>query len=543
LSAIDRLRDGSWMDGDRRSEGGIGLRELLDRYDLVDVQPTHIVVTEKMPLTASEAPGIQLATANRPTSVKSTGDQTPDLRELGTTGWTAYGQRRVEYLPEIRGIQGLRLYDQMRRGDARVRSTLRLVKTPVLSGRWYIEPASQSTRDQNVADFVWKNLTVWLTNLSWEELLTEALLMLDFGYYMFEKVFTTDDQGRVIWKKFAPRHPMDVYNWEFDKNGGPDRVVMSNPDNYGRPIEIPIRKLLVFSFDKEAGNLEGISILRSAYKHWFYQDNLYKIDAIQKERHGIGIPVVKLPPGFNSTDKALADEMGRNIRANEKAHVILPPGWELDFADLKGHPVDALASAQHHGQMIRANILADFIANSTTGGDAQDLFIKATRFVADIIKGVFNKYAIPQLVDYNWTRVGYPQLRVRRIGEATDWRILSFSLRNMAGAGILQPDDKLEDWLREEMDLPARDSSTTRIIDARFLLQGLPAGDAEESGVTGPAPDVMPADRLPSGALNPILPPGPAPVGPPRQSPGTPKGMRNQAGLPGSQAGTDKSGG
>src|SRR6202000_3063401 len=121
---------------------------------------------------------------------------------------------------------------------------------------------------------------------------------------------------------------------------------------YQQWVNIPINKLLVFSFDKEAGNIEGISLLRSAYKHWYYKDTLYKIDAIQKERHGIGVPVIQMPPGWKKADKDLAEKIGRNLRTNEKAHIVLPPMWNILFAKLEGQPVDCLPSIEHHNQMI-----------------------------------------------------------------------------------------------------------------------------------------------------------------------------------------------
>lgn len=476
MALWDRFRSSATLLKEPTPEYDITMEEALERYDLVDVQPTHVVMTERMPL--------QLAQGRRPTAVQRDVSQQPDMTELGSTGTSAYGYYRHEYVPELRGLQGLRMYDKMKRGDARVRSSLRLLKTPVLAGRWYVEPASTSTRDINCAKFIEENLFKWMT-ISWPQFLSESMLMLDYGYYMFEKVFTTDDQGRVIWQKFAPRHPMDVINWHFDSHGGPDGAIMQNPNGFD-DIPIPIEKLIVFSYDKEAGNIEGLSVLRSAYKHWFYKDNLYKIDAIQKERHGIGIPIIKLPPGFSPTDKNLADEMGRNLRTNEKAHIVLPPNWEVMFADLRSNLVDALASAVHHDSMISANILSEFIASSTSGGDAQDLFVKGARYVADQIRDVFNKHAIPQLVDYNYSKVGYPELRVRRVGETTDWRTISFALRNLASSGILQPDDRLEDWIRDEMDLPLRDESTLRIIPDALQAKAIPVGDVGQGGETNP---------------------------------------------------------
>jgi hypothetical protein len=364
-------------------------------------------------------------------------------------------------------------------------------------------PASQSSKDKMIANFVWKNLTRWMSS-SWPQTMTETLLMLDFGYYMFEKVFARGEQvtndpdarGKIVWQKLAPRHPMDVKEWFFDYEGGPLSVDLWAPPSiipglqggvfqgFSQWVNIPINKLLVFSFDKEAGNIEGISLLRSAYKHWYYKDNLYKIDAIQKERHGIGVPVIQLPAGYSPQDLSLADSLGRNLRTNDRAHVVLPPNWLLSFAELKGQPVNCIASIEHHDTQIEKQILGQFLTTAQKTDEAdQTLFLKATRFTADIVTDVFNSYGIPQLVDMNWAGVDYPMLTVKRIGEQEDWRTASFTIRNYVGAGVIVPDQPLEDHLREEMGLPPADPATSRLVRSTM-----------NRNVAQPAPSELPGN-------------------------------------------------
>lgn len=420
--------------------------------------------------------------------------------ELGSAAPSPFTSwMRQEYNRDLIGLKGLRMYDRMRKSDGTVRGTMRLAKTPVLAGQWSMKPASSSSKDQMIADFVWSNLTQWMSS-SWPQTMTESLLMLDFGYYMFEEVFergetVTNDpraRGKIVWKKWAPRHPMDVREWFFDLNGGPLSVdIWTSPifvptleggttiGQYLQYINIPIDKLVVFSFDKEAGNIEGISLLRSAYKHWYYKDNLYKIDAIQKERHGIGVPVIQLPQGYSAGDLALADQLGRNLRTNDRAHVVLPPLWVLSFAELSTQPVDCIRSIEHHDVQIEKQILGQFLQpNMKTAEADQTLFLKATRFTADIVTDVINSYAIPQLVDMNWASAQYPQLTVKRIGEQEDWRTASFTIRNYVGAGVIVPDDPLEAHLRDELGLPPADPATSRLVRSttnRNIAQPPPA--------------------------------------------------------------------
>lgn len=526
--------------------------DVLRRYDLVEViddAPEPVVVVADRGRTFVD-------TADMPTA--------PMLGELGSSSpspWVAFSRR--EYNVTLQGLKGLEQYDRMRKSDGVVRGTLRLIKTPPLAGRWFMQPASTSTRDVNAAEFAWKCLTEYMS-ISWNQVLNEALLCADFGYYMFEKVWderVIDGKDRMVWQKLAPRHPMDTKQWVFDAHGGPNGVWMygTGRDNIDsgaslgvsptglatgyqttnglltgvstdlttyqhRDIFIPIQKLLVFTFDREASNIEGLSVLRSAYKHWYFKEQLYKIDAIQKERHGIGIPVIKLPPGFTVEDKNFANELGRNLRTNERAHVVLPPNWELIFAKMEGHPVDALASIEMHDKAIRENILASFMEKGTSQEDKQDLFLKATRFLANSVCDTFNDYAIPELINYNFSRVGMPRLKVRRIGEQNDWRTLSFAVRNLIGAKALTPDDKLEAHLREEMDFPEMEPNTARVINDPLARAAM----GEGNDPTQPQKPTSQAQAKQDMSKN--------KVGMPRQTPPSSTPPRGNAG-------TDQSGG
>jgi hypothetical protein len=511
----------SWVTRRRESKvtvsQDVALADILSRYDVVEVVPTgpdhepYILVSDPV----SAGPRLPVQFAGEPESMQFAEPTSQDLAELGSTSaspWTA--QLRDEYKAELRDLRGLQQYDRMRRSDGTVRGTLRQLKTPVLGARWFIEPASNSEQDKRIAEYVHRCLYDYMS-ISFTQVLTEALMMAEFGYFMFEKVYDIrmiNGQPRVVWRKLAPRHPMDVKQWHYDSKGGPSYVEMYGPNGSIDDVKIPIEKLLVFTFDREANNMIGISVLRSAYKHWYYKEQLYKIDAIQKERHGIGIPVIHLPPGFSNGDRKAANELGRNLRTNERAHVVLPPNWDLIFAKIEGQPVDAMVSIEHHDAKIRSNILADYLerAGTTNADIGHDLFLKATRFIADIICDDFNLYAIPQLVDFNYARLpnGYPKLRARRIGETEDQRTLSFTIRNMVGAGVIEPDDVLEAFVRKELDLPLKDVSTARqiVVDHN--------DDVEEAPVDSAQKQRGQQAGLPRQQSRP-------PVGPPRSNAGT----------------------
>lgn len=453
-----------------RSTDDQSLSSILKHNRVEIVGSDYLVVSPKQDFSVP----IEIAPPDNSAGMKRFADTiASDMSELGSSAPSPFGSwARQEYNTDLVGIAGLQKYDRMRRSDGTVRGSLRLIKTPVQTARWTIKPAIPGNKkSEKIARFVswclWDGMSI-----SFNQVIRESLLMLDYGFYAFEKVWEPaiwEGQPVLKWKKLAPRHPMDIQDWDLDAQGGAQGFWQYPYDQFGGASSkgpyIPIGKLLVFTYDREAGNMAGISLLRSAYKHWYFKEQLYKIDAIQKERHGIGIPIITLPPGFSRGDKALADELGSNLRTNERAHVVLPPNWTIIFAKLEGQPVNAIESINHHDLQIQKNILAPFM-NEAVDEEKQTTFFKGTRDIADIIEDVFNKFAIPQLVDRNFTRFGdkYPVLSARRIGEWQDLRTLSFAMRNFVGANLITPDERLEESLREEMDIPPADVASRRVV-------------------------------------------------------------------------------
>jgi hypothetical protein len=445
----------------------MNMNDVLQHYQFIDANAAfgYIVVADKRTFNSRGA-----------TDVHKFVDQTNtrsdvSIAEIGSAApspWTAW--TREEHVSELRGVQGLTKFFRMKRNDGIVRGSLRALKTPLQAAHWFVKPGTNSVADKKIAEFVQDNLFCYL-NVSWYNLLNDILLVAEYGYIPFEKVYLPPvlENGRFVQRlqKLGPRHPMDVEEWEYDEHGGPNGIWMFSDINtpYEPSIFIPISKLACFVLEGEAGDMNGLSVLRTAYKHWFYKDTLYKIDAIQKERHGIGIPVIKLPPGFSDDDKRLADEMGRNLRTNDRSHITLPPNWEVLFAKVEGQMVNCMTSIDHHDMAIMANVLGAWLKETKARADSLDMFMKSTRYIAFMIVDVINRWVVRELVDVNF-KLGqgrkYPELVCRRIGEWEDLRTQSFTIRNLVGAGVIEPDDVLEESMREELDMPPKDPKTAR---------------------------------------------------------------------------------
>jgi hypothetical protein len=408
----------------------------------------------------------------------------PTTEEIGQNadplvrGSTSFGFILPEYNPALAGIQGIRAYDKMRRGDAQVKASLRMVKSPILTAQFYPEPLTDRDIDKEIAEFVWWNFNNM--HRPFIEFIREMLSVLDFGCYAFEKVWEyvdwrplpTEDHSKpnhrrvVKWQDLVPRHPAKFSGFDYDGRG---KLAAVRYGAAGVPIEID--KLIYLAIDAEADDPLGTSVLRSSYKHWYMKEAFYKFDGAQKERHGMGIPVVELLPGYSQTDVKLAHELGSNLRLNESAYVIQLPNMKVGFIKVEGNLVNILDSAKHHGLMILESVLTQFLSLGTGESGSRgvastqiDAFTLATRYVLDFLLGMINSQLIPQLVDFNYPEVdGYPKVQARVIGDEAKMRALATGAASLAHEGLLTPDDDVENFLRELMGMsPLRQSRSVK---------------------------------------------------------------------------------
>lgn len=384
---------------------------------------------------------------------------------LGDSGTRMlHGIITEEYNPNLQGVAGIRVYDEMRKSDGTVRAAILAVTLPVRRAEWFINPASEDQKDKDIATFVQHALFDWL-DLPWDDIIRQALLMIPFGVMPFEKVYTVKEfEGTqyVTLAKLAPRLPKSILQWEL-----PDRTFgIQQIRQDGVLALIPGSKLLIFCNEREGNNWWGTSMLRSAYSHWYRKNVFYKIDAIAFERQGLGVPYIKMPPGYTNSDESKAEKVLQNLRANEAAYLVLPSTYEAGFMDMGARTTrDPSNAIEHHNKEILQSVLAQFLelgATSSGSGshalssDHSDLFLKAVETIANTIIAEINKNLIPELVDLNFTDIeSYPKLDYAGIQKA-DVAALGTTYGQLVTAGGISPTIDDEQYLRAALGLPPR---------------------------------------------------------------------------------------
>jgi hypothetical protein len=369
--------------------------------------------------------------------------------------------------------QATLVYEEMVNSDSGVDVSLRAAKMPVMGADYFVEPFDASQESADIAEFVQYNLLEG-TQAPFLNVLEDILRMYEYGFSVLEKVYEEREwapkrsganrRTYTMLRKLAPRPTPTITKLEYDDNGGPMSVVQNAIQADGKPKEktIDIQKAIIFTNNRKGGNLEGKSLLRTAYRPWYFKTNLYNIDGIQKERHGMGFPVIELPPGYKKADKDAAHELIRNIRTNEHGGAVIPPKWVLRFLELPGQPVNVMESIEHHNGAIMLNTMTQFLllglegkgGGRATSGSHQDMFNKSLRYVANQICDSINLYCVPYLVGYNFNTTKFPKLRARNLGETKDLQQWASALANLAAQELINPSPETEIWVRGIIDAP-----------------------------------------------------------------------------------------
>lgn len=390
--------------------------------------------------------------------------------------WTAVSE---ETTPELVWPLSVRVYDQMRRQDAQVRSVLRAVTLPVLRTPWRVVP--NGARDEVVA-LVAEDLGLPVEGepaaggrrtrdrFSWSEHLRMALLSLPLGHMYFEQVARIDESGRARLRKLAPRMPRTLAAINVAADGGLESIEQYvQVASRAQSVKIPVSRLVAYVHEREAGNWLGESLLRPAYKNWLVKDRLLRVQAQTIERNGMGVPLYKGAEGED--DLTTGRDMAASWRSGEAAGAAVPHGADLLLRGVDGHLPDADPAIRYHDEQIARAVLAHFLNLGTQtgswalGSTFADFFTLGLQTVAEAIADTANQHIVEDIVDWNFgPDEPAPQLVFEEIGSRQ--AATAQAVKLLVDAGILRPDRQLEEAVRQEYGLPPKENARPAPADA-----------------------------------------------------------------------------
>ena len=422
--------------------------------------------------------------------------------EIGRIGQKRYGGTFYEeFLRELRGKKGIETYREMAENDDTIGAILFAVEMLIRQASCNVEPGGDTPKDKEAAEFVEQCMHDMQD--TWTDTISEILSFLTYGWSFHEIVYKrrmgkTRDQktrskyndGLIGWRKLPIRAQETLYQWEYDDEDNLIAMTQLPPPNYGL-ITIPMDKAMLFRTKSRKGNPEGRSILRNAYRSWYFKRRIQEYEGIGIERDLAGLPVFTAPEDIAIWDEDDPDmvklrtgmeTMVQKIRVDELAGIVKPHGFEFELLNSGGSKqFDTNAIIQRYDTGMAMTVLADFIflghqqvGSFALSSDKTEFFSMAIGAYLDIICETFNSQGIPQLIDVNGSHfdgiTDYPKLAHGDI-ENADIQKLAAYIKDMTGVGILVPDDGLEDYVREAAGLPERTSDTRTIDDKRVKQQ------------------------------------------------------------------------
>ena len=424
------------------------------------------------------------------------------MKEYGSIGQRRYaGVFSEEFLRELQGKRGIEVYREMSENDDICGSILYAIETLIRQTSWSIQPGGTSAKDMECKEFL--ESCMHDMQDTWTDTISEILSFLTYGWSYHEIVYkrrtgnsrdvrlnSRYTDGLIGWQKLPIRSQETLFQWEYDEQENLTGMTQLAPPTYVMAT-IPITKALHFRTKSRKNNPEGRSILRSAYRDWYFKRRIQEIEGVGIERDLAGLPVLIAPEGYNIWDandalmqKTLqrAEVIVRNIRRDATEGLVLPHDWELKLLTSGGsRQFDTNSIIDRYDTRIAMTAIADFIflGHQQTGSfalssDKTELFSMALGAYLDTICEVFNNQGIPRLIEMNANHfrgiTDYPTL-VHGDVEAPELKDLSAYIRELTGCGVIIPDEMLEDYVRKVAKLPERMEAQQFDKDARRRKQ------------------------------------------------------------------------
>ncbi len=379
--------------------------------------------------------------------------------EAGSEGLQRWnGQVSETYLSKLQWPGAYAVYDEMRRRDPTLRSVLNAVRLLSRQAVWTVEPGGDTDDDRDAAKFLESCLEDMSHTVS--DFVDDVLTFLPFGWASAEIVYKRRPDGRIGWRKLAPRRQSTLARWEFDAEGGLQGWYQSAAPEY-REVYLPIEKLLHFVAERDGNNPEGLSLFESAYEPWYFVKNLQIISGIGWQRAFVGLPVFEYEERPSDADKAAVAAIAKGLHVGAQQYVSVPPKVRFRLETVtNSNAGELLNTIRMYRVMMTQMVLADFIwlgagesGSWSLGSDKSALFLIAVNGYLDRIAAVWNRYGVSRLFDVNdfsvseRPRIVHSDARKFRLGE------LGAFISQIAQYIPLYDSDAT--WLRTQAGLPA----------------------------------------------------------------------------------------
>lgn len=402
--------------------------------------------------------------------------------EVGRSGSSPFGDlydiSEANY--KFQFPNSLTYYAEMERTPV-IKAFLTIVSQAVLADNWSIQPAADDTSpvaiqaaaalEENLrAGLEWQG-TYRKHTQNFDDVQRNYLQSLTYGFAFDETVWEPlGAMARIA--KLGPRIPHSVSRFVVNPQNAGDLwgIEQNVPTGKGGYPLIPAGKITLISLNRKGDNFQGESPLRALWQPYLVKDTVLRVTAQMIERNGMGIPVVYAGKDVKDLDPSCASEVDTAVeswRAGSSAGIRLPQGYNLDVKGVSGSLPDPLPLLQYLDRLTALGVVMPILTEGLDGGgayaQAQTQDALSLRGIASFkrqLEEYQNSGYVHQYWDMNWRGRCKPlEFKYSNRIDLSLVQILD-TMAKLQGSAIFagSPDD--EDWIREQLGLPAKPKPT-----------------------------------------------------------------------------------
>ncbi len=443
-----------------------------------------------------------MARKSQNNSVQKAVVDTPDRFKLSESGYLGLnvfnGVSNDELKKELNFPHSVNTYKQMSY-HATINSALTLFENLIGKADWKFKPIADATPEELKQAKIINEMMQDLTDQTWSEFISEAMSANMYGFSVHEKVYrrrlkangSKHDDGVIGWKKLPIRNQETIEKFIFSEDGNEVRGIKQNlsaiSDVYNRyssrtnnEVILPRSKVMLFRAGKHKGDPFGKSMLRDAYLAWRFLTVIEEIEANGVAKDLAGLPVLKLPPQYLSSEaspdqkaiRAYYENVMRNLQLNQQSALILPqahdpdtrqPLFELELLSLNGSKaMDTTKIKEYYKNLILTALFADILVLGQSGGGSNALgqvknSLSATAAEAMLkkIRDVINEDLIKQTYELNgWDTSRMGQMDFDNL-EIEDLESFSKAIQRFASTSVIEVDRAVLNRVRESIGVDA----------------------------------------------------------------------------------------
>jgi hypothetical protein len=478
-----------------------------------------------------------MARKSQNNSVQKALDDTPDRFKLSESGYLGLnvfnGVSNDELKRELNFPNSINTYKQMSY-HATINSALTLFENIVSKADWKFKPVADATPEETEHAKIINEMMQDLTDQTWSEFISEAMSANMYGFSVHEKVYrrrlksngSKYNDGVIGWKKLPIRNQETIEKFIFSEDGNEVKGVKQNlsaiSDVYNRyssrtnnEVILPRSKIMLFRAGKHKGDPFGKSMLRDAYLAWRFLSVIEEIEANGVAKDLAGLPVLKLPPQYLSSEaspdqkaiRAYYENVMRNLQLNQQSALILPqahdpdtkqPLFELELLSLNGSKaMDTSKIKEYYKNLILTSLFADILVLGQSGNGSNalgqvknSLSATAAESMLKKIRDVINEDLIKQTYElngWNTSRMGYIDFDNLEI---EDLESFSKAVQRFSSTSVLEIDRAVLNRVRESLgvdSLPDDEEPNADYLPAMTSRSGDGFKTAGEGTATSPS--------------------------------------------------------